>query len=40
MDVVEPAFKLKSTDVETKGDKEGKEFGKKIAAGIKINSRR
>jgi flavorubredoxin len=34
MDVIEPAFKLKSTEVVTTGDKEGKEFGKKIAAKI------
>ena len=34
MDVVEPAFKLKSTEVVTIGDKECKEFGKKIAAKI------
>jgi flavorubredoxin len=34
MDVIEPAFKLKSTEVMTIGDKEGKEFGKKIAAKI------
>ena len=34
MDVIEPAFKLKSTEVVTIGDKEGKEFGKKIAAKI------
>ena len=34
MDVIEPAFKLKSTEVVTIGDKEGKEFGMKIAAKI------
>jgi flavorubredoxin len=33
MDVIEPAFKLKSTEVIT-GEKECKEFGKKIAAKI------
>lgn len=33
MDVVEPAFKLKSTEVIT-GEKECKEFGNKIAAKI------
>jgi flavorubredoxin len=38
MDVVEPAFKLKSTEVIT-GEKECKEFGKKIAAKIKIKRR-
>ncbi len=34
MDVIEPAFKLKSTEVVTIGEKECKEFGKKIAAKI------
>lgn len=35
MDVIEPAFKLKSTEILTIGEQESKEFGKKIAAKIK-----
>jgi flavorubredoxin len=34
MDVIEPGFKLKSTEVVTIGDKECREFGKKIAVKI------
>jgi flavorubredoxin len=34
MDVIEPAFKLKSTEILTIGEQESKEFGKKIAAKI------
>lgn len=34
MDVIEPAFKLKTSEVIAIGEKEGKEFGKNIAANI------